>query len=61
MQFGTSLAAVVASEDVQAALFLRTLPEVDERCVASLGFSIRRLPCLASCCTYRGSLSIGGS
>lgn len=39
MQFGTSLAAVVASEDVQAALFLRTLPEVDERCVASMGFS----------------------
>lgn len=39
MQFGTSLAAIVASEDVQAALFLSALPEVDERFVASMGFS----------------------
>ncbi|PSH63776.1 hydrolase [Phyllobacterium brassicacearum] len=39
LQFGTSLAAVVASEDVQAALCLSALPEVDELCVASMGFS----------------------
>ena len=39
MQFGTSLAAIVASEDLQAALYLSALPEVDERFVASMGFS----------------------
>ncbi|MBZ9656053.1 dienelactone hydrolase family protein [Phyllobacterium lublinensis] len=39
MQFGTSLAAVVAAEDLEAALFLRALPEVDDRYVASMGFS----------------------
>lgn len=39
MQFGTSLASVVALEDMEAALFLSQLPEVDERFVASMGFS----------------------
>jgi len=39
MQFGTSLAAVVAGEDVEAAQFLSNLPQVDKSRVASLGFS----------------------
>ncbi len=39
MQFGVSLASVVAMEDIAAARFLGALPEVDEKRVASFGFS----------------------
>ena len=39
MQFGTSLAAVVAGEDAEAARFLAGLPQVDKTRVASFGFS----------------------
>ncbi|RDJ05737.1 dienelactone hydrolase family protein [Rhizobium grahamii] len=39
MQFGVSLASVVAMEDIAAARFLADLPEVDRRRVASFGFS----------------------
>jgi dienelactone hydrolase len=39
MQFGSSLAAVVAGEDVEATRFLAGLPQVDKNRVASFGFS----------------------
>ncbi|MBD9448107.1 dienelactone hydrolase family protein [Rhizobium sp. RHZ01] len=39
MQFGVSLASVVAMEDIAAAKFLGELPEVDRKRVASFGFS----------------------
>jgi len=39
MQFGVSLASVVATEDLAAARFLADLPEVDRKRVASFGFS----------------------
>lgn len=39
MQFGVSLASVVAMEDVAAARFLADLPQVDRGRVASFGFS----------------------
>ncbi|TCL73839.1 dienelactone hydrolase family protein [Rhizobium sp. BK251] len=39
MQFGVSLASVVAMEDVAAARFLASLPQVDSKRVASFGFS----------------------
>ncbi len=61
MQFGTSLAAVVASEDVQAALFLSALPQVDERFVASMGFSFggfRAWQVAALTSTIRASVAI---
>lgn len=39
MQFGVSLAAVVAGEDAEAARFLASLPQVDRGRLASFGFS----------------------
>ncbi len=40
MQFGVSLASVVASEDIAAARFLASLAEVDPARIASFGFSL---------------------
>ena len=60
MQFGTSLAAIVASEDLQAALYLSALPEVDERFVASMGFLIWRFPRMASGCSHPSNFRLGG-
>lgn len=37
---GSSLAGVLAREDVRAAAFLATLPEVDHRRISALGFSM---------------------
>jgi len=40
MQFGVSLASVVALEDIAAARFLASLPQVDAARIASFGFSL---------------------
>ncbi|MEE1776712.1 dienelactone hydrolase family protein [Streptomyces sp. NPDC012486] len=40
LQLGTSLAGLAAHEDIRAAAFLASLPEVDERRVGALGFSM---------------------
>ncbi|MFJ8886446.1 dienelactone hydrolase family protein [Streptomyces sp. NPDC102402] len=39
-QLGTSAAGLAAHEDIRAAAFLASLPEVDERRVGALGFSM---------------------
>lgn len=40
LQLGTSPAGLAAHEDIRAAAFLASLPEVDERRVGALGFSM---------------------
>lgn len=40
MNMGTSFAAIIAMEDVRAAKFLASLPEVDKTRVVSVGFSM---------------------
>ncbi|MFJ8862932.1 dienelactone hydrolase family protein [Streptomyces sp. NPDC102451] len=40
LQLGTSAAGLAAHEDIRAAAFLASLPEVDERRVGALGFSM---------------------
>ncbi|MDQ0797048.1 dienelactone hydrolase family protein [Streptomyces sp. B1I3] len=40
LQLGTSLAGLAAHEDIRAAAFLATLPQVDEGRVGALGFSM---------------------
>ncbi|WP_432105123.1 dienelactone hydrolase family protein [Streptomyces sp. bgisy091] len=40
LQLGTSLAGLTAHEDIRAAAFLASLPEVDSNRVAALGFSM---------------------
>lgn len=40
MQLGVSYAGLIWQEDLRAAEFLASLPEVDKRCIAAMGFSM---------------------